>query len=43
VLRNEPRILIGADAVAIDVMSRLAPRRYDSIVRRAARAQAKRR
>jgi NAD(P)-dependent dehydrogenase (short-subunit alcohol dehydrogenase family) len=41
-LRNEPRILIGNDAVAIDVMARLAPRRYDAIVRRAARAASKR-
>jgi NAD(P)-dependent dehydrogenase (short-subunit alcohol dehydrogenase family) len=42
VLRDEPRILIGADAIAIDLMARLAPRRYDAIVRRAARAAAKR-
>ena len=43
VLRDDPRILIGADAVAIDVMARLAPRRYDAIVTRAARAGARRR
>ena len=42
VTRDEPRILIGADAVAIDAMARLAPRRYDAIVRRAAHAAAKR-
>ncbi len=42
ILRDEPRILIGADAVAIDAMARLAPRRYDSIVRRAVRAGARR-
>jgi NAD(P)-dependent dehydrogenase (short-subunit alcohol dehydrogenase family) len=42
VLRDEPRILIGADAVAIDAMARLAPRRYDAIVRRAAALSAKR-
>jgi NAD(P)-dependent dehydrogenase (short-subunit alcohol dehydrogenase family) len=42
VLRDEPRILIGADAVAIDVMARLAPRRYDALVKRAAAMGAKR-
>lgn len=43
VLRNDPRILIGPDAVAIDAMARLAPRRYDAVVGRAARAAARRR
>lgn len=43
ILSNEPRILIGADAVAIDAMARLAPRRYDAIVTRAAKAGARRR
>jgi len=41
-LCNAPRILIGADAVAIDAMARLAPRRYDAIVRRAAHLASKR-
>ena len=41
-LRDAPRILIGADAVAIDAMARLAPRRYDAIVRRAAHLASKR-
>ena len=41
-LRDEPRILVGADAVAIDAMVRLAPRRYDMLVRRAAHIAAKR-
>jgi NAD(P)-dependent dehydrogenase (short-subunit alcohol dehydrogenase family) len=43
VLRDDPRILVGADAVALDVMARLAPRRYDAVVTRAARAAARRR
>jgi NAD(P)-dependent dehydrogenase (short-subunit alcohol dehydrogenase family) len=42
-LKNEPRILIGADARAIDAMARLAPRRYDAIVGRATKAAAQRR
>jgi butyryl-CoA dehydrogenase len=42
ILSNNPRILIGADAVAIDVMARLAPRRYDAIVTRAAKLGARR-
>jgi NAD(P)-dependent dehydrogenase (short-subunit alcohol dehydrogenase family) len=42
VLRDEPRILIGADAVAIDAMARVAPRGYDALVRRVARAGARR-
>jgi butyryl-CoA dehydrogenase len=42
-LKNAPRILIGADAVAIDAMARLAPRSYDTIVGRAVKAAAKRR
>jgi len=41
-LRDEPRVLIGADAVAIDAMARLAPRRYDALVRRAAHLASKR-
>ncbi len=43
VLKNEPRVLIGADAIAIDAMVRLAPRRYDAIVGRAVKASARRR
>jgi butyryl-CoA dehydrogenase len=43
VLKNEPRVLIGADAVAIDAMARLAPRGYDAIVGRAVKAGARRR
>lgn len=42
-LKNSPRILIGADAVAIDTMARLAPRGYDAIVGRAVKAAARRR
>lgn len=42
ILSDNPRILIGADAVAIDVMARLAPRRYDAIVTRAAKLGARR-
>jgi NAD(P)-dependent dehydrogenase (short-subunit alcohol dehydrogenase family) len=42
ILSDNPRILIGADAVAIDVMARLAPRRYDAIVTRAAKMGARR-
>lgn len=42
-LKNEPRILIGADARAIDTMARLAPRGYDAIIGRALAAGAKRR
>lgn len=42
-LKNEPRILIGADAIAIDAMARLAPRRYDEIVDRAMKATSRRR
>ncbi len=42
ILSDNPRILIGADAVAIDVMARLAPRRYDAIVTRAAKIGARR-
>lgn len=41
-LRNEPRILVGPDAYAIDAMARLAPRRYDAVVRRATRAASRR-
>ena len=43
VLADNPRVLIGADARVIDVMARLAPRGYDAIVTRAARAAARRR
>lgn len=43
ILSDEPRILIGADAVAIDVMARLAPRKYDAIVTRVAKIGARRR
>ena len=43
VLRNEPRILVGADAVVIDAMARLAPRRYGALVTRAAKRGARRR
>jgi butyryl-CoA dehydrogenase len=43
VLRDEPRILIGADAVAIDAMARLAPANYDAIVSRTVKAAARRR
>lgn len=35
ILRNDPRILVGPDAVAIDAMARLAPRGYDAVVRKA--------
>lgn len=42
ILSDEPRILIGADARMIDAMARLAPRRYDAIVTRAAKAGARR-
>jgi NAD(P)-dependent dehydrogenase (short-subunit alcohol dehydrogenase family) len=36
ILQNKPRLLIGADAVAIDAMARLAPVGYEAIVRRMA-------
>ncbi len=42
-LKNEPRILIGADARLIDTMARLAPRGYDAIVSRATKGAARRR
>jgi NAD(P)-dependent dehydrogenase (short-subunit alcohol dehydrogenase family) len=42
VLRNEPRILIGADARLIDTMARLAPRKYDAVVTRVAKAASRR-
>jgi NAD(P)-dependent dehydrogenase (short-subunit alcohol dehydrogenase family) len=42
-LKNEPRILIGADARAIDAMARLAPRGYDKVIGRAVKAGASRR
>lgn len=42
VLADEPRILIGADAHAIDALARIAPRRYDAVVRRVARMASKR-
>ncbi|MEZ4394813.1 MAG: SDR family NAD(P)-dependent oxidoreductase [Polyangiales bacterium] len=42
VLADEPRILIGADARVIDVLARVAPRRYDAVVRRVARMSSKR-
>jgi NAD(P)-dependent dehydrogenase (short-subunit alcohol dehydrogenase family) len=41
-LKDEPRILIGADARVIDAMARLMPRSYDAFVTRAAKAGARR-
>lgn len=41
-LRDAPRILVGPDAYAIDAMVRLAPRRYDAVVRRATQAASRR-
>jgi short-subunit dehydrogenase len=35
--RNQPRVLVGADARAIDVMQRLAPTGYQALVKRLAK------
>jgi NADP-dependent 3-hydroxy acid dehydrogenase YdfG len=42
ILKNNPRLLIGADAVAIDVMARAAPVGYTRLVRRMMRSTARR-
>jgi NAD(P)-dependent dehydrogenase (short-subunit alcohol dehydrogenase family) len=41
VLKNDPRLLIGADAVAIDVIARAAPVGYTRLVRRMMRRAAR--
>jgi NADP-dependent 3-hydroxy acid dehydrogenase YdfG len=42
ILGNKPRLLIGADAHAIDMMARMTPTGYAPLVRRAMRAAARR-
>jgi NADP-dependent 3-hydroxy acid dehydrogenase YdfG len=42
ILGNKPRLLIGADAVAIDALARMLPASYDGVVRGAMRVGARR-
>lgn len=42
-LRDEPRVLVGPDARAIDAIVRLAPRRYPALIAQVVRAAARRR